>query len=121
MPARMGGWPADKSRQRGLTRYGSALVFCDQLANFRDEVDGNVHNGLGRLDAGFVLQERVLFRLILVEGQDFFYFVFVPPCWKFGLFHCCFFLLRLRSAVNGLPVSSNAVMTKTLSGWGSGT
>src|ERR1041384_4080198 len=99
----------------------SKAALRNQLPDFRHAVVRNVHNGLGGLDASFVLDEGIVFGLLLVKCKDPPSFLLVSSFWKIPFAHCCFFFLRLRNATRALPLNSYAIITNTLSGSGSGT
>jgi len=96
-------------------------MLCDQFTHFWYEVMRNIHNGVGRLNSSLVLRYRLVFSLLLVVGEDSANLLVAPSLWEFGLIHWRFFFLRFRYAASGFPVNSQAVMTNTLSGSGSGT
>jgi len=60
-------------------------------------------------------QPMLLLQFVFHNGQELSLPFFHPTLLEIYFFHLFFRLLRLY-AVNGLPVNSNAVMTKTLSG-----
>ena len=101
--------------------WPSALMLRDQLTHLRYEVVRNVHDRFGRFNSSFVLRERFVLGLFFVMGEYAANPLLTPSLWKLALAHWCFFFLRFRYAARGLPVNSQAVMTKTLSGSGSGT
>jgi hypothetical protein len=56
-----------------------ALLLCDELSDFRDQIARNVHYSLGGLNSGFVLQKGFLFGLMLVVSKYPSRFLLVPP------------------------------------------
>ncbi len=58
-----------------------ALMLCDKLPDLRDEIVRNVHDCLGRLNSRFVLQQGVLFGLVLVMRKYPSHFLVIPSRW----------------------------------------
>ena len=103
-------------RARSLT-----VVLCNQFPDLRHKLARDAHDCVGGLNTGFILDQSILLALLLVISEHLSDLLFSPSFREVFLAHCCFFLLRLRNAARGLPVTSYAVMTNTLSGSGSGT
>ena len=65
----------------------SAMLLGDQLPDLGHQIVGNIHDGLGRLYAGFILRQRLVFGLFAVLGNDPLYLLLIPPVGKFVLAH----------------------------------
>ena len=65
----------------------SGVLLRDQLPNLGHQIVRYIHDGLGRLNAGFILSQCLVFGLFSVVGKDPLYLVRIPPVWKFVLAH----------------------------------
>jgi hypothetical protein len=101
----------------------SARLCRDQFAHFGHERIGDLHEGLAWiLEGSLVFGNGLVLRLSLVVRQHLAYAILVPTRWKVALLHSNHLRRRrLRYAINGLPVNSQAVITNTLSLPASGT
>jgi len=63
------------------------MLLRDQLTDLGHQIVRNVHDGFGRLNAGFILRQCLVFGLFSVVGKDPLYLVFIPSVWKFVLAH----------------------------------
>jgi hypothetical protein len=99
------------------------LLSRDEFCNCGHESFRNHHYGLiSPAKRGLVLGDGFLFGLGFIVFEHGLHTSFVPTLWKLILFlHLCFLLMRPRNATSGLPVTSYAVITNTLSGFGSRT
>jgi len=98
------------------------FVLSNDLADDRHQLDGNFYNGsASALEGSFVFSDSFLLRLSFVVGKNSTHSFFIPTWWKTVVRHFCLLRLRRRYAAKAFPRNSYAVITKTLSGSGSGT
>src|ERR1039458_1967829 len=67
--------------------YVSVMLLCDQLPDLGHQIVRHIHDGLRRLNTGFILRQCLVFGLFSVVGKDPLYFVLIPAVWKFVLAH----------------------------------
>src|SRR5438128_834654 len=105
----------------GTSSPSACATFGQELADFGNEIDRDLHRRVGRrFERRLVLGHGLLVRLRIVMREDAADALFIPMFRKIRRLHG--FLRRLRrSAFNAFGPSSYAVMTNTESGSGSAT
>jgi hypothetical protein len=63
------------------------MLLRDQLLDLGHQIVRHIHDGLGRLDADFILSQCRVFGLFSVVGKDPLYLARIPPVWKLVLAH----------------------------------
>ena len=63
------------------------MLLRDQFPDLGHQIVRHIHDGLGRLNAYFILSQCLVFGLFFVVGKDPLYLVRMPPVWKLVLAH----------------------------------
>ena len=81
------GKAASPNPAKSFTACVSTMLPRDQLPDLWHQIVRYIHDGLGRLDAGYILSQCLVFGQFSVVGKDPLYLVLVPPVWKLALTH----------------------------------
>ena len=63
------------------------MLLRDQFPDLGHQIVRYVHDGLGGLNADFILCQCLVFGLFSVVGKDPLYLALIPPVWKLVLAH----------------------------------